>query len=122
MSNLCTRDMLKLFENYDRVVEALASKRFIVIKYRGLMVYVFKGVKRDHLVSPCKFCTCEDFIVNYIGRNRPTPCYHVIGFEIAKEMGKLVELEVNPQTMAKIVEEIVFEEFSHTLRKLLKFA
>lgn len=122
MSNLCDEDTMKFFENYDRIIEALAGKRFIAVKYQGLVIHIFKGIKRDHIVAPCRLCTCEDFIVNYVGRNRSIPCYHVVGFKIAEKYGKLVELEVDLMTMTKILEEIVFEGVSSTLRKLLKFS
>jgi predicted nucleic acid-binding Zn finger protein len=112
--------MVNFFEGYDRVIEALASRRFIKVKCGSLVIHIFKGIKRDHIVSPCRICTCEDFIVNYIGKNRSTPCYHVVGFRVAEKHNKLVEIEVDYKTLSKILEEIVFDGVSHTLRKLLK--
>jgi predicted nucleic acid-binding Zn finger protein len=120
MSDLCSEDVVRYFENYDKVIEALASKRFIVLECKGLVTYIFKGTKRDYIVSPCRLCTCEDFIINYIGKNRSTPCYHVVGFRIAEKHGKLTKLDVDNKTLSKILEEIVLDGISYTLRKLLK--
>ncbi|MEM1645938.1 MAG: hypothetical protein QXL96_08765 [Ignisphaera sp.] len=120
MENLCSENILKMFEGYDRILEALAKKRFVVLSSQGLVVYVFKGVKRDYIVSPCKLCTCDDFVINYIGKSRSTPCYHVIGFEIAEKQNKLVKVELDYSTLAKVVEEIIFEGVSIMLRKLLR--
>lgn len=120
MENLCSEEILKSFENYEKVIEALASKRFISVSYKDFTIYVFRGMKRDYIVAPCSFCTCEDFAINYLGKSRMTPCYHVIGFKIAESQNKLTRLEAEPKILAKIVEEIVFDGISITLRKLLK--
>uniref|UniRef100_A0A7C2VBQ4 SWIM-type domain-containing protein n=1 Tax=Ignisphaera aggregans TaxID=334771 RepID=A0A7C2VBQ4_9CREN len=118
--NLCSEKNVKSFETYDKVVEALASRRFVRVSSGTLILNVFRGQQRDHLVVPCMFCTCEDYVLNYLERSRNTPCYHVIGFKIAETRGKLVRIDVDPGTLAQIVEEIMFDKVSATLRKLLR--
>lgn len=108
--------------SYDKIEEAFNSKRFIVLNCRGFRFYVFRGLKRDYFVVPCRFCTCEDFIINYLSRDREEPCYHVIGFKIAEMSNKLVELDVDSNLLADIFREIVYDEFSSTLRKILSSA
>lgn len=120
MENLCSENVLKSFEGYEKIVEGLARRRFVALSSQGLIVYVFKGVKRDYIVSPCRFCTCEDFIINYVGKARSVPCYHVIGFEIAERQSKLAKIELDYPTLSKVIEEIIFEGISITLRKLLR--
>ncbi|MEM1541343.1 MAG: hypothetical protein QW101_02290 [Ignisphaera sp.] len=120
MEYLCGEQILNKFTGYDKIEEALNNRRFIVIKCRGFKFYVFKGLKKDYIVAPCRFCTCDDFVVNYLSRKRENPCYHVVGFKIAETVNKVVELEVDPKILAKIVEEVIYDGFSSTLRKLLK--
>ena len=97
-------------------------KRFIVLIDReyGLKVYVFKGSERDYLVSPCKMCTCSDFIINFIGKKRDYPCYHVIGFVLAENQNKLNYIELDHNTIVAILSEILFQGFSPSLRKVIK--
>lgn len=120
MDNICTEDVVKMFETHDKVLEALANRRFVVLLYKGYKFYLFKGVRKDYIVSPCSFCTCEDFIINYIAKSRKTPCYHVVGFRIAELYNKLTEVEIDPHILAKVLDEVILDGISTTLRKILR--
>ena len=120
MEDLCTESAIKFFENYSKVLEALAERRFITLVSDRFRLYVFRGARRDYIVSPCRFCMCEDFVINFVNRDRQSPCYHVVGFKIAELRGKIVELEIDIDTLAKIVEEVVGIGISPTLRKILR--
>ncbi|MCS7111258.1 MAG: hypothetical protein N3D82_03055 [Ignisphaera sp.] len=119
---LCRDDILKHFLNHSKLLMAISMKRFIVLtdKEYGLRVYVFKGVDRDYLVSPCSMCTCSDFIINFVGKKRDYPCYHVIGFAIAERQNRLSYVELDHSTLVAIISEIVFLGFSTRLRKIIK--
>jgi len=102
-------------------LEALKNRRFIIIvdTETSLVLYVFKGVDKDYLVSPCKMCTCSDFVINFLWGKRRHPCYHVIGFYIALKEQKFVKIALNHEEVKEVVFEIVFQGFSKLLRKVL---
>ncbi len=110
-----------MFENHSKVLEGLRTGRFIrLVSIDGVEVYVFRGVERDYIVSPCRFCMCHDFVINVLGRRSKAVCYHVVGFEIARRRGKLRVVHVSSEDLANIVLEIVLQGFSATLRRVLK--
>jgi len=110
-----------MFESHDKILEALRAGRFIrLVSVDGVEVYVFRGVERDYIVSPCRFCMCYDFIINVLGKRSKVVCYHIVGFEIAQRRGKLRVVRVSSEELADIVLEIVLQGFSATLRRVLK--
>jgi predicted nucleic acid-binding Zn finger protein len=119
---LCSDEVINHFLSYEKLLEAINMKRFLVLINRdnGLKIYVFKGINKDYLVSPCRICTCSDFIINFIGRKRGYPCYHVVGFAIAEKLNKLSYIELDNNMFTSIVYEIVFQGMSFKLRKILK--
>ncbi len=82
--------------------------------------YIYRGVDHDYIVSPCRMCTCKDFIVNFLGRRREYPCYHVIGFFIAIRENKIYKLYTSSDNIANIITEITYQGYSQTLRKLFR--
>lgn len=122
LESLCRDTVLKHFIGHEKLLNAINMRRFLVLIDRdyGLKMYVFKGIDRDYLVSPCRMCTCSDFIINFVGRKRDYPCYHVVGFIIAEKQNKLNYVELDHNTLISIVNEIVFQGFSSKLRKIIK--
>ncbi|MEM0027717.1 MAG: hypothetical protein QXT53_03750 [Ignisphaera sp.] len=100
----------------------MRNKRFIslVDKGSGVVINVFKGLKNDYLVSPCRLCTCTDFLIHFVQGRRRYPCYHVIGFYIAYKEQKVIVLELDKDLIKDIVLEIALQGFSRTLRKILR--
>ncbi|MDK6027816.1 hypothetical protein QPL79_00325 [Ignisphaera sp. 4213-co] len=109
------------FKNYDKLLEALRNRRFVLLvdKNSGVTINVFKGFNKDYVVSPCRLCTCTDFVIHFIQGKRGYPCYHVIGFYIAYKEQKITKLELDLSTIKDIVLEIALQGFSKTLRKHL---
>lgn len=116
---ICSEQILNMFKEHDKVVEALSEQRFLLLTHRDLKFHIFRGSKRDYIVSPCRLCTCEDFVLNYIGKLRKNPCYHVVGFRIAELYNKVIEIKVDLYTLSDILEEIISKSTSFTLRKIL---
>jgi len=116
---VCDADTIKAFENHEKVLEGLRAGRFMVLDSEGMKIYVFRGVERDYIVSPCSFCMCYDFLINVLSRRIKTACYHVVGFEIARLKGKLYVVHVRPDQLADIIIEIAVQGFSHTLRRIV---
>jgi predicted nucleic acid-binding Zn finger protein len=118
---LCTEENLNRFKSYDKLLDSLRSKRFVVVidSETGLVLHVFKGVDRDYIVSPCKMCTCSDFVINFLLGKRGYPCYHVIGFHIALKEQRFVEITLSHDEVKEMVLEIVLEGFSKLLRRAL---
>lgn len=119
---LCRNSIVEYFQNHDKLLAAINTRRFTTLIDRdyGLQIHVFRGVDRDYLVSPCNICTCSDFIINFIGRKREYPCYHVVGFAIAEKQGKLSYVELDHNTLVTIVSEVVFLGISPRLRKIIR--
>jgi predicted nucleic acid-binding Zn finger protein len=70
-------------------------------------------------VSPCKMCTCSDFIINFLWGRRGCPCYHVVGFYIALKEQKFIKLTLSHEEVKEVVLEIALQGFSRHLRKVL---
>lgn len=79
--------------------------------------YVYRGLERDYIVIPCRFCSCYDFLLNVLIRKRKVACYHVIGFEIARLNNALIEVEVCKRELSTILSEIMVFGKSNSLRK-----
>lgn len=122
LESLCKNTILEHFIGHEKLLNAINMRRFLVLvdKDYSLKIYVFKGIDRDYLVSPCRMCTCSDFIINFISKRREYPCYHVIGFAIAERQNKLNYIELDHNTLISIVSEIIFQGFSPKLRKIIK--
>lgn len=122
LETLCRDEVLNHFTNHEKLLNAINMNRFVVLIDRmyGLRVYVFRGSDRDYLVSPCRMCTCSDFIINFIGRKRGYPCYHVVGFTIAEKQNRLKYVELDHVTLISIVSEVVSQGFSPKLRKIIR--
>ncbi len=120
--DLCRDEVISKYSSYAKLVEALNSMRFIELidSDSGMKFYIYKGVQHDYIVSPCRMCTCKDFIVNFIGRKREYPCYHVVGFFIAIKENKIYRLYVTSDKIIDIITEILYQGYSQTLRKLFK--
>jgi len=105
-----------------RVEEALRSKRIVnlcVNAQRRVCITVFRGVERDYVLNE-SMCSCPDYIINVVGRGRARPCYHIIALRRAVELGKVIEVFVDPGTFEDIVFEIVNDGFSRTLRLVIQ--
>jgi len=118
---LCRREVITPFERHEKVVEALKSRRIVILRVQDVKTsfYVFKGVKRDYILIPCRWCSCTDFIMNTIRRGIAKPCYHLATLAIALGSGKFVEIDVDFQSVKNIILEIAGEGISTTLRRIL---
>jgi len=116
---VCDADIIKAFENHEKVIEGIRAGRFMVLDSKVMRIYVFRGIERDYVVSPCSFCMCYDFLINVLSRRTKIACYHVVGFEIARLKGKLHVVRVEPEELAEIVIEIAVQGFSYTLRRIV---
>lgn len=119
--NMCSESVVAKFLSHDKLLEALRSDRFLLLvgKENAIKVRVFRGVDKDYIVSPCRLCTCRDFVIHFRWGRRGYPCYHVIGFYVAESRGMLRQVTVDYQTIEAIVREIALQGFSSTLRRLI---
>ena len=119
---LCTEDVLEKYRYYEKVVEALRNKRFVCLhSTSNTEICIFRGQQRDYVVIPCRWCTCNDFIINVLSRGIKQVCYHIAGFVIAMQEGKIIDIDVNLQELTRILYEIAFYGISITLRRMTKF-
>ncbi len=121
MEELCSDEVVSSFATHPKVLEGFRSRRFVLLKCveTGFEIHVFRGVERDYVVVPCRWCSCYDFVINVLSRRIKSACYHVVGFELARRLGKLYVVEVPGTVLKEIVIEIMSMRFSPTLRKIL---
>jgi len=122
-SDACRDETLTQFSKHHKVIEAITARRFVrlVIDKDGLIneLWVFIGKERDYILIPCLYCSCPDFTINVLSKGVKKFCYHLVALEIARRSNAYKELEVEPNDLVKIVLEIVINNFSSYLRRLL---
>ncbi len=103
---------------HPRIAEALQGTRYIRISVHP-EAWVYLGRREDHVLVPRLYCSCLDFLVNVVGRRRKSPCYHLVGLELARKLGRVKDLSslAGPQA-PKIMLEILEHGFSRELRRL----
>ncbi len=114
---LCSVDMLREYENHPKVLEGIRNKRFMCLRSERLTFYVYRGVEKDYIVVPCRFCSCYDFLLTVLIRRRRCACYHVIGLEIARLWGALLDVRVEDRELVEVLEEVLVYGKSARLRK-----
>ncbi|AFH42849.1 hypothetical protein IOK49_06095 [Fervidicoccus fontis] len=98
------------------LVKALEKK--IVIISRNPLIAVFLGDKEDHILIPYSFCSCTDFSLNVIYREKRQNCYHLYSYCLAEKMGLITEKIINEPTVLFLIIKDIFENGkSKLLRK-----
>lgn len=104
---------------HPRIAEALQGTRYARISVHP-EVWVYLGGKEDHVLIPRLYCSCLDFLVNVVGRRRGSPCYHLVGLELARKLGRTRDLSSLAGPKApRIVLEILEHGFSGEVRRLV---
>ncbi|MCX8184458.1 MAG: hypothetical protein RMI56_06240 [Sulfolobales archaeon] len=109
----------------ERAVEAVAERRLMKLFCRNneevVELYVFYGRDRSYMLVPGMFCGCKDFEINVVLRREKGSCYHLVALELARRKGVLKTLEVSCDTVREIVLELLLNENSLTLRKIVHY-
>ncbi len=104
---------------HPRIAEALQGARYVRIS-REPEIWVYIGRNEDHVLVPRLYCSCLDFLVNVVGRRRGSPCYHLVGLELARRSGRTRDLSKKLGEKAPtIVLEVLTRGFSGALRRLV---
>ena len=101
--------------------EAVRAERIIRITSGGQKEYfwIFRGKNRDYILIPGYSCTCKDFIIHVVSEKARRPCYHLIAQKVAEKEGKYVDLNVEDGLVDDILLEILWNNYSPTLRRIL---
>ncbi len=104
-----------------KAVDAVASMRVVRLNVEPFEQWIVIGERGDYIVIPRLYCSCPAFTLNGVLKGRLTPCYHMVSVELAKRVGKFVDLvgKVDSSTVTLIVEEAFTVGRSPTLRKIL---
>lgn len=81
--------------------------------------WVFHGRERDYIIIPRLLCTCKDFLIHVVPQQIKRTCYHLEAQVLAEQTGKYHTLYLDEQTMSTILVEILKNEYSPTLRRIL---
>ncbi len=102
-------------------IEAIHMKRVIKITVNNKYTpyWIFLGKSGDYIVIPKIGCTCKDFLIHVVAQNQKTHCYHLETQILAEKKGKYVEVTVNKDTLNTILLEILKNQYSPTLRRIL---
>ncbi len=116
---------LKQIESMKKVVSSVALKKYIRVyiaidKARlEAPIWLYIGVRRDHIIVPRLYCSCKHFIIRVMSEKRYLGCIHLLGQRLAEETGKYREVTADRNTLAVIVDEVLEYGRSRTLRKIL---
>lgn len=81
--------------------------------------WIFHGRERDYMIIPGILCTCKDFLIHVVSQQTKRACYHLEAQALAEQTGKYLTLYLDEQTMNTILIEILKNEYSPTLRRIL---
>jgi len=81
--------------------------------------WIFHGRERDYIIIPKVLCTCKDFLIHVVPKQIKRTCYHLEAQALAEQTGKYRTLYLDEQTTNTILIEILKNEYSHTLRRML---
>ena len=102
-----------------KALEMLTISTIVRVKCSGRTLWFYVGPHSVHYIIPRTYCTCVDFNMNVIFRGRVCSCYHLILQVICECMGRVVEIELNPDVVEKVMEEVEDSENSRTLRTII---
>ncbi len=108
----------------EKALEALKENRLLRLYCRssGRIVselYVFLGKSRCYIMLPRTFCSCKDFEIGVVMRRSKGTCYHLVALDLAISQGKLRSEEVDCELIEAVALELLLQDDSPTLRKLL---
>lgn len=87
------------------------------IKWREY--WIFHGRERDYIIIPKTLCTCKDFLIHVVPQQMKRACYHLEAQALAEQVGKYHTLYLDKYTIDAILIEILKNEYSPTLRRIL---
>lgn len=100
-------------------LELVRLRKVVKLVTNNLEIFIVMGKGGDYLLTPKTFCSCKDFEINVVMRNKKKSCYHLVGLELAINKDLLKEVKVEFNELIDIVFECIYEGKSRTLRKLL---
>lgn len=68
-------------------------------------VWIVVGKEREYVVIPAIFCSCEDFYLNVVIRNKVNGCYHIYAQIIADVLNKFDEITADDGSYFKFIKE-----------------
>lgn len=91
--------------------EAVFHGRVFKITFKPSNYTIWMVLSREkrgyYLVIPDLFCSCYDFLINVILREKGKKCYHMYAQEIADKEKKYIHIEYNDRYFIKILNRII---------------
>ncbi len=100
---------------------AVGELKVVKISSTPLELWVVIGRESDYLVIRGTYCSCPHFAIRVVGRESPTPCYHLVAVEMAIRQKRFhdLSLSLSKDELIDIVLEIIAGTRSTTLRRKL---
>jgi len=104
-----------------RVKEAIFGNRVVMVKAKDESVHwFFLGKTRTYIIIPKTFCSCVDFEINVVEREKVPTCYHLVAQVVAEVHGRYRCVSNLPvDEILRIYDEIEKRQLSTTLHKYL---
>lgn len=116
--------ILKLDEDIrSRVRKALEYRgrvKLVRCRVDRRITWLIIGPDTVHYIIPKTYCSCKDYNVNVIHREVKRPCYHMILQVIANAEGDYLDVELKPEILEEILDEVEELEDSETLRRIIE--
>ena len=96
---------------FKKAKDAVLHGRVLKITFKPsnytLWMILSKEKKKYYLVIPKLFCSCYDFLVNVILRERENKCYHMHAQEIADKEKRYICVEYDDKYFLKVLNKII---------------
>jgi len=102
-----SEDITATGERFQKASKAVSEGRVkkYVFKQSGRAYWIVVGRRRDYLVLPGRFCTCDDFFINVVARSKVKSCYHLLAQEMAERQGRYEVYEVDDDEGERLLDE-----------------
>ena len=99
-----------------KVKEILSEIVKVVFKPSNRVIWMKLGTEKDYLIYPREYCSCMDFFLQSILKNRKYYCKHLIAQGIVEEISKTrsTDIELNEKDenfKRKVTQNIEYEHF-----------
>ncbi|RLF18286.1 MAG: hypothetical protein DRZ82_08530 [Thermoprotei archaeon] len=98
----------KLYGNrYSEALKTVAEGGVIRVRFIPSLriLWVVKGTRRNYLVIPLIYCSCEDFYLNVVLRRTIDLCHHILAQMIADALGRFKSIEIPDDLLFKFLHE-----------------
>ena len=98
-------------KQFDRAIEAVLNGciKMHTFSPSGRAIYTVVGRSGEEFIDPFKpFCSCKSFFFGVLGGRNQT-CYHLLGYEIAKESERLDKVNLHDEELESFTRFLIHD-------------